>query len=192
MTNEYNRLADVTMIESLNDDASVLVENGGEVARIKAKKMVPPAASKVSELENDAGYIAAPAVAAVGQVIVVKEVDENGRPVAWEAVDAGSGGDVMGVLFTFNTDSGGYTEITCNKTYAEIMDAWGKNAISFQGFRRTQIEQEPAQYEESYFDIDHESVQYISEEGNEHLMFNVNYDVMNYYPNGEILMAGVE
>ena len=31
--------------------------------------------------------ISAPATASVGQVIIVKSVDENGKPIEWEAVD---------------------------------------------------------------------------------------------------------
>lgn len=33
-------------------------------------------------------YIPVPSTAEVGQTIVVKSVDENGKPTAWEAVDA--------------------------------------------------------------------------------------------------------
>jgi hypothetical protein len=37
--------------------------------------------------------IPAPDTATVGQTIVVKEVDENGKPVSWECADMASGGD---------------------------------------------------------------------------------------------------
>lgn len=37
------------------------------------------------------GAVAAPAAAAVGQTIVVKAVDDSGRPIAWEAADLQSG-----------------------------------------------------------------------------------------------------
>lgn len=41
---------------------------------------------------NNIGAIPAPASAAVGQTIVVKEVDEEGKPIAWTAADMPSGG----------------------------------------------------------------------------------------------------
>ena len=47
--------------------------------------------TNVSELANDADYISAPATATVGQTIVVKSVDENGKPTEWEAADVGGG-----------------------------------------------------------------------------------------------------
>ena len=52
--------------------------------------------TKVSELENDSGYalltdlpdaVITPTTAQVGQTIVVKTVDETGKPTEWEAVD---------------------------------------------------------------------------------------------------------
>ena len=36
-------------------------------------------------------YVNAPAIATVGQTIVVKEVDETGKPVAWECTDLAGG-----------------------------------------------------------------------------------------------------
>lgn len=44
-----------------------------------------------SEVLADIGAIPAPATASVGQAIVVKAVDENGKPTEWEAADMGSG-----------------------------------------------------------------------------------------------------
>ena len=43
-------------------------------------------------LEIQSGAIPAPETAEVGQTIVVKEVDENGKPILWEAADLPSGG----------------------------------------------------------------------------------------------------
>lgn len=44
--------------------------------------------------ETDAtDYIPAPATAQVGQTIVVKEIDGNGKPVSWECVDVAGGGE---------------------------------------------------------------------------------------------------
>ena len=44
-----------------------------------------------------AGCIHAPATAEVGQTIVVKAVDENGKPTEWEAADMASGGGQWGI-----------------------------------------------------------------------------------------------
>lgn len=43
----------------------------------------------------DVGAVSAPAYASVGQTIVVKAVDKNGRPIEWEAVDAPTGGGAV-------------------------------------------------------------------------------------------------
>lgn len=52
-------------------------------------------------------YIPVPSTAEVGQTIVVKAVDENGKPTAWEAVDMPSGGGGASVeLDTTLTQSG--------------------------------------------------------------------------------------
>ena len=37
--------------------------------------------------------ITSPFTGLVGQTIVVKEIDENGRPIKWECVDISSGGN---------------------------------------------------------------------------------------------------
>lgn len=60
------------------------------IARTSAIPTVP---SKVSELTNDAGYtkssdvIPIPSTAQIGQTIVVKSVDDMGKPTEWEAID---------------------------------------------------------------------------------------------------------
>lgn len=49
--------------------------------------------------EANADYIPVPQSANIGQTIVVKEVDENGKPTKWEAVDLPSGGSSDGDFF---------------------------------------------------------------------------------------------
>lgn len=44
--------------------------------------------SEIITVGTDGDYIPVPSTAEVGQTIVVKSVDENGKPTAWEAVDA--------------------------------------------------------------------------------------------------------
>lgn len=58
-------------------------------------------AGKVPVVQGDGSYgladrIAPPATAQVGQTIVVKAVDDSGRPTAWEAADMPSGGGGSG------------------------------------------------------------------------------------------------
>lgn len=70
------------------------------------------------------GCIPVPSTAQVGQTIVVKEVDESGRPTAWEAVDNGEVWDV----FYRHTAEQDLTE----------------------GFTITEIDGEPIRYKEIY------------------------------------------
>ena len=131
--------------------------------------------------------------ATVGQTIVVKAVDADGKPTEWEAADVNTGSDTLSALFTINTDYNGYSEVTCNKTYAEIAEAWGKSAIYIQCFRRAQTEPDAELYAESYIDISPEhNLQYVRDEGNEHIYIYISGEVINYYPSGEILIAGTE
>lgn len=63
-------------------------------------------------------YIPAPATAQVGQTIVVKEVDGDGKPVSWECVDLAGGGEKWKELRSFSiptdpsADTSGITWIT--------------------------------------------------------------------------------
>jgi hypothetical protein len=47
----------------------------------------------VGEVPDRSGLVEAPATAQVGQTIVVKEVDEYGKPVSWECADLAGGDD---------------------------------------------------------------------------------------------------
>ena len=98
MAYEFKKLSDVNVIEEMTEGLNVLVEDGGEIVKISANSMIPEDVAlksdiptKVSEFENDASYISAPATAEVGQVIAVKAVDENGKPTEWEAVNVDDG-----------------------------------------------------------------------------------------------------
>lgn len=82
---------------------------------------------------SDIGAIPAPATASVGQAIVVKAVDENGKPTEWEAADMGSGvggGTVedLPVLqsFTIEDDETNIIEFTNlqNLTEFEVEISW--------------------------------------------------------------------
>lgn len=49
---------------------------------------------------SDNQYIVKPATASVGQTIVVKAVDENGKPTEWETADLGSGARTLDTAIT--------------------------------------------------------------------------------------------
>ena len=58
---------------------------------------------KITELETNISELStqkvtAPATAQIGQTIVVKAVDESGKPTEWEAVDMTSGGDTAAII----------------------------------------------------------------------------------------------
>lgn len=58
-----------------------------------------------SAIANEA--IKSPLTAAVGQTIVVKAVDENGKPIEWECVDmAAGGGSDAGLPTVTEADNG--------------------------------------------------------------------------------------
>ena len=59
-----------------------------------------------------ADYIPTPATAQVGQTIVVKEVDESGKPVSWECVDVPAGGN----------SGGDKWELIANHSVEEVVD----------------------------------------------------------------------
>ena len=73
MSYKFKSIADVDVVNTLTDKASVLIEENGAI------KKVP---------KDEVGGGVKVASAEVGQTIVVKSVDENGKPVEWECVDA--------------------------------------------------------------------------------------------------------
>ena len=81
----------------------------------------------IADVKNVA--IPAPKVAEVGQTVVVKEVDESGKPIVWEAVDFPSGGSIPEkVEFTIISEgiipagSDGTTAIDTGVTWADLKD----------------------------------------------------------------------
>lgn len=71
---------------------------------------------EVSTVTGD--YIPVPSTAEVGQTIVVKAVDENGKPTAWEAVDLPNNEKF---IVTFSGEGRPYV---CDKTMDEIVNAY--------------------------------------------------------------------
>lgn len=64
--------------------------------------------------------ITSPTTGEIGQVLVVKEIDENGHPVEWEAVDNSNNEPFVATVT--QTDAG----YVSDKTYAEILEAYNK------------------------------------------------------------------
>ena len=87
MAYEFKKLSDVNVIEAMKDGLNVLVEDGGEIVKLAANSMIPEDVALKSDI------VLAPTVASVGQTIVVKSVDESGKPTEWEAMDISAGGD---------------------------------------------------------------------------------------------------
>ena len=87
-TNAINALtngADPDTIDGVNDLIQYVAEHGTEVTGMKEDiKANADAIAAIPEA------IPVPATAAVGQMIVVKAIDENGKPTEWEVVDVPS------------------------------------------------------------------------------------------------------
>lgn len=87
-TNAINALtngADPDTIDGVNDLIQYVAEHGTEVTGMKEDiKANADAIAAIPEA------IPVPATAAIGQMIVVKAVDENGKPTEWEVVDVPS------------------------------------------------------------------------------------------------------
>lgn len=73
MATEFVRLADVPAIEEIKEEDTVLVVQDGDVKRAPKTAV--------------GGGVEVASTAEVGQTIVVKAVDENGKPTEWECDD---------------------------------------------------------------------------------------------------------
>lgn len=87
-------------------------------------------AGKVPVVQADGSYglgsmIPAPETAEVGQTIVVKAVDENGKPTEWEAADMASGGGSVGgihlIARVVTEANAASIEVTGLSTNAEVL-----------------------------------------------------------------------
>lgn len=78
---DINRTVDSTV---RHDEAQDLTDEQKAQARANI--------GAAAEGETGGGGIPVPSTAEVGQTVVVKSVDENGKPTAWEAADLPSGG----------------------------------------------------------------------------------------------------
>lgn len=103
------------LVAAINEQAA---KSGGTVDGDDIAELVEQYLADNPITAADVGAIPAPAVAEVGQTIRVKAVDEDGKPVEWECVDAESGLPPWRKLRTFavpadpSTDTSGITWIT--------------------------------------------------------------------------------
>ena len=103
-----------------------------------------PVQNKVIKAALD-GKIQAPETAEVGQTIVVKAVDENGKPTEWEASDMAGGGWELITDVTIDEDGGGGSLIVTKNDNGEdfeyrqcmiclsgtVIDGWPDGATQY-------------------------------------------------------------
>ena len=88
MAHEFKRLGDVEIAETISESANVLIEEEGNIKRVSKNNVVPNNVALKSDIPD---AVINPSSAVVGQTIVVKAVDETGKPTEWECADMGSG-----------------------------------------------------------------------------------------------------
>lgn len=93
-----------TKVSAFDNDAGYLTEHQ-DLSEYARKSDIPDIPTTVSSFENDAGYLTAPATASVGQTVVVKAVDESGKPTEWEAADMQSGGGGGVTLWEYSEET---------------------------------------------------------------------------------------
>jgi len=98
--------------------------NGYPLADETARTAAATNAEAIGQLTEEMGnYIPVPQTATVGQTIVVKTVDESGKPTEWEAVDAASGGyKTIEITMVDGV-------CTANITFEELAEAWDSRTL---------------------------------------------------------------
>lgn len=107
---DTKRINQLPVADALTENTNVLIEADGSTQRIPADKIVPIDGADGQVLtyqDGKAVWVDVPSglpttvpvirSASVGQTVVVKAVDESGKPTEWEAADMASGGG--GVAF---------------------------------------------------------------------------------------------
>ena len=81
--------------------------------------------SEIIKVETPGDYIPVPSIAEVGQTIVVKAVDDKGKPTAWEPVDmpsgGGSGGGIHLIARVVTEANAASIEVAGFSTTAEVL-----------------------------------------------------------------------
>lgn len=94
------RISKLPQIEAIGEKTNIIVEENGEAKKIPAANMgngLPEGEKPYQQLvtdesgkvvwENKINCIPEPSTAAVGQIVAVKAVDENDKPIEWEVKD---------------------------------------------------------------------------------------------------------
>lgn len=136
MAYEFKKLGDVEIAEAISESANVLIEEEGNIKRVSKNNVVPNNVALKSDIPD---AVINPSSAVVGQTIVVKAVDENGKPTEWECTDMSSGGDSLTVVY-YSTDLL-YKTATFTEAYTkdELMALGGKFIIAFLDYDGTSI-----------------------------------------------------
>lgn len=115
MAHEFKKLGDVEIAEAISESANVLIEEEGNIKRVSKNNVVPNNVALKSDIPEIPDAVINPSSAVVGQTIVVKAVDENGKPTEWECADMSSG-DPFNTLYIKAT----YTDYINGKVEFDI------------------------------------------------------------------------
>ena len=94
------------------DDCNVQIDPQGDASQVVLCTPQELTTEQQAQARQNIGAIETPETAEAGQTIVVKEVDENGKPTAWEAADfpaGGSGSQNFSVVETIEKAVTSYT-----------------------------------------------------------------------------------
>lgn len=95
---DTKRINQLPVADALTENTNVLIEVDGSTQRIPADKIV--------QIDDKLLPTTVPVIqsAMVGQTVVVKAVDESGKPTEWEAADMAGGGGVAFVNLQSTTN----------------------------------------------------------------------------------------
>lgn len=97
---ELKHIGEVEQVVEVQENDNLIGERDGRAVRIPTNKVISEGMVKSvnGNTPDSEGNVDLPPTipsvqtAQVGQTVVVKAVDENGKPTEWEAADAGGGG----------------------------------------------------------------------------------------------------
>ena len=78
MSYTFKKLSDVKALNEYKDNLNIIIEDGGNIAKISSNLLLP------EKEEQSPPFIVS---AEVGQIIKVKAINNEGIPIEWEAVD---------------------------------------------------------------------------------------------------------
>ena len=115
---KFKAYGELEISEALSDASHVIIEENGDVKRFPANSIGKVKTVNGAEPDENGNVaveipVTVPDIqaATVGQTIVVKSVDENGKPTEWEAVDMPSNGVIT--LYASDEYDCLYTDAEC-------------------------------------------------------------------------------